>query len=85
MSLQQVVERRLIVRRVFANRCVRAASGFTPRIRSWGKAPRLVKNSASSFVKISLVTTARLYRSRNFKQSASTSAVLPDPTGPRSR
>ena len=40
------------------------------------------RNSASSRVKMSLVTTPRLCVSRSARQSASINAVLPLPTGP---
>ena len=51
------------------------------RIRLAGRALCLVRNSASSRVKISLVTAAMEKASRKAWQSASMSAVLPDPTG----
>ena len=51
------------------------------RIRDAGRALCFVKNSASSRVKISLVTAAMEYFSRRAWQSASIRAVFPDPTG----
>ena len=78
MALQQSIQRFLIVRRIFANRRVRTAAGFDPENPVLRKRATLVRNSASSLVKISFVTTARLYRSRSFKQRASTNAVFPD-------
>ena len=54
----------------------------TARMRSVGSASFRTRNSASSRVKMSLVTTPRLIRSRSSRHSASTSAVFPLPTGP---
>lgn len=50
-------------------------------ILSSGNALLRTKNSVSSFVKISFVTAAIEYWSRRRWQSASISAVLPEPTG----
>jgi hypothetical protein len=51
-------------------------------MRSGGSEPARARNSASSFVKMSLVIAAISKRSRKRRQSASTRAVLPEPTGP---
>lgn len=48
----------------------------------WGRTLLRSRNSASSRVKISFVTHAMLYSSRNRMQSWRTSAVFPLPTGP---
>jgi hypothetical protein len=50
-------------------------------MRGAGSARWDVRNSASSRVKISLVTAARLYFSRRARQRANMRAVLPEPTG----
>ena len=50
-------------------------------MRSGGRAWCFVRNSASSRVKMSLVTAAMLYSSRRARQRASIRAVLPEPTG----
>ena len=54
----------------------------TAVILSGGSALLRVRNSASSRVKMSLVTTASDILSRSAEHSLSVSAVLPDPTGP---
>lgn len=51
------------------------------RIRDAGRALCLVRNSASSRVKISFVTAAMEYFSRRARQSVSIRAVFPEPTG----
>ena len=63
-----------------------AACGQPPvsmaTMRSGVRAPCLVRNSASSRVKMSFVTAAMLYSARRARQSSSIKAVLPEPTGP---
>ena len=54
----------------------------TARIRSAGRASLRTRNSASSRVKMSFVTTPSERESRSARQSARTSAVFPLPTGP---
>lgn len=62
-----------------------AAWGHPPvsmaRMREAGRARFLVRNSASSRVKMSFVTAAMEYFSRSARHSASMRAVLPEPTG----
>lgn len=50
-------------------------------MRAGGRAECLVRNSASSRVKMSFVTAAMLYLLRRARQRASMRAVLPEPTG----
>ena len=54
----------------------------THLILSSGNASFLTKNSQSSLVKISLVTTHIPWSSRRYLHRANTRAVFPDPTGP---
>mmetsp|Transcript_8242 Transcript_8242/g.20128 ORF Transcript_8242/g.20128 Transcript_8242/m.20128 type:complete len:233 (+) Transcript_8242:222-920(+) len=51
-------------------------------MRSAGSASLRVRKSQSSFVKMSFVTTQRLYLSRRWRHMESTRAVFPLPTGP---
>jgi len=82
MALEQIIQGRLIMRGIFTDRRVRATSGFDAQNAVLRQRSPACEKLGILLGKMSFVTTAKLTRSRRRRQSASTSAVFPDPTGP---